>query len=189
MTERISNSNHPGSWLFCFFCCNENLSFETVFGSTRTTHTFMKILPTQWMPSWVPWKDETFSLKTSPTPVVLPLGFTSTQFCSSSQGDSDQGLILGVSGVVVEPKHLRKTCSSIWLHLPQFLVRKSHKNNQIRHTKRLKPPPSKQGVINLDSLLKMYEKHGEHITHRTISVITSLPETQHFCLVNLKLIG
>lgn len=32
MTERISNSNHPGFFTFLFFfCCNENLSFETVF--------------------------------------------------------------------------------------------------------------------------------------------------------------
>ena len=172
---------------FLFFCWYENLSFETVFCSTRTTHTFMKILPTQWMPSWVPWNDETFSLKTSPFRRWFYAGFhlhTVLQLIPRRLGS---GLILGVSGVVVEPKHLRKTCDRQYGFIfPSFLVRKSPKNNQ---TKRLKPPPSKQCVINLDSLLKMYENHGEHITHRTISVITSLPETQHFCLVNLKLIG
>ena len=93
---------------FLLFCCNENLSFETVFCSTRTTHTFMKILSTQWMPWWVPWNDETFSLKTSPTP-YFTLGnlHTVLQLIPRRLGS---GLILGVSRVVVEPKHLRKTC-------------------------------------------------------------------------------
>lgn len=98
----------PGRDFSVFLLKNENLSFETVFCSTRTTHTFMKIRPTQWMPSWVPWNDETFSLKTSPTP-CFTLGnlHTVLQLIPRRLGS---GLILGVSRVVVEPKHLRKTC-------------------------------------------------------------------------------